>query len=572
MTLRPPGWLRGHVLFVCALVLGAAIRGVVVFAYRPALLYTDTFAYLNAARSLVLAPDRPIGYSFFMRPFVLGFDHLTTAMFAIALVQHLIGLGLAVAVYAFLRRRGLPGWGATLATLPLLLDPLELVLEHYVLSDMLFATFLVVAVLALFWNHRPGWAAVVVAGLLISFAQLVRGAGTFLPIVFLVALLCLRVPWRRVVAFVVAFALPVAAYAFAYHHEHGQFATTTQEPDFLYARIAPFVDCQDPTLHLSVQERQLCPTQPIGERPNTNQYRWDTTLSPLYKVKPLAGEAHERFVSSFDKAVMRAQPVAYAKAVLADVGRGFAPTRTEQVPGYPSQYWLFQDDYWIGPIDQSAGIHDPVMQQVSARRGAATFLTHYRTYVYVPGPLSALLLLLGLVATLGFGRSRWSGDRVLIGTMTCSCVLVLATSAALSSLSWRYQLPQITLAPMAGALAIAALVRGRAPGAPEPLPPVRPLDRGAALLARLPLTGRWKAAVQRATHSGLAPTLVAVGLGLLAAVMITLGGVASGYFRLGPAALVGLVVGVVVAVLLVVGRRRSARDTRTEPASVPSEV
>lgn len=549
-------WPGRHVLFGCALVAGIVLRAVVIYAYRPALLYTDTFAYLSSARSLETLPERPIGYSFFLRPFVVGFHDLATAFTAVQIVQHVIGLVLAVAMYAFLRRRGLPGWGATLATLPVLLDPLELVMEHYVLTDFLFAAFLVGAVLALFWDHRPGWTAVVVAGVLISFATVVRGAGTFLAIAFVVALLFLRVPWRRIVAFLVAFAVPVAAYSVLFLVQHGQFATTTQGPEFLYARLAPIVDCHDPSLHLTSAEEPLCPAQPIGERKNTNQFRWDVN-SPLVTVPTPPGESREQFLSGFNKAVLRAQPLAYAEEVLRDFGRGFAPTRTEQVPGYPSSYWLFADNYWIGPIDQEAGVTDPIMNHVSARPGAARFLTHYRTYVYLPGPLAALLLLLGIVATLGFGRSRWSGNRVLIGTVTGSCLLVLLTGAALSSLSWRYQLPQITLVPMAGALAIAALVRGPAAGTPEPMPPVRPLDRGAALLSRLPLP-----------IARVSTTLVAACVGLVTAVLVTAGALGSGYLRVGAAAAVGLPVGVIVAVFLLVGRARLVRED-ARAADVP---
>lgn len=557
-------WLGRHALFGCALVLGIAIRAVVIDAYRPALLYTDTFAYLSSARSLSLLPERPVGYSFFLRPFVLGFHDLTTAFAAVQIVQHVIGLALAIAVYAFLRRRGLPGWGATLGALPLLLDPLELALEHYILSDLLFAAFVVSAVLAIFWDHRPGWAAVTAAGLLIGFATIVRGAGTFLAVVFVVALLFLRVPWRRLVGFLVAFAIPVAAYSFAYLYQHGQFTTSGAGADFLYARIAPFIDCDDPSVHLTSQQRQLCPTQPIGQRPNTNQFRWDLT-SPLVTVPTPPGETHEQFVGRFNKLLIRAQPVPFATAVLKDVGRGFAPTRTEQVPGYPSEYWLFQPDYWIGPIDQSAGITDPVLHQVSVGPTAARFLARYRTYVYLPGPLAALLLLLGLIAALGFGRSRLCGNRVLIGTASGACLLVLGTDAALSSFSWRYQLPQIALVPMVGALAIAALVRGRAEGAPDPLPQLRPLDRGAALLARLPLPEGARTAWERATGSGLAQGVVAAGLGLAAAVLVMVGAIGSGYLRIGTAAVIGLVAGVVVAALLVVGRARAVRARAARP-------
>ena len=142
---RAESWLRLHALFLAALALGVAIRGVVTVAYRPALLFPDTRSYLQHAEDASLSPVRPSGYSLFLRPFVLLTDSLTP----IQVVQHAMGLLLAVACYMFLLRRGLPRWGATAAVVPLLLDPLQLVLEHYILSDLLFEVMLVLACLAL---------------------------------------------------------------------------------------------------------------------------------------------------------------------------------------------------------------------------------------------------------------------------------------------------------------------------------------------------------------------------------------------------------------------------------------
>jgi hypothetical protein len=183
-----------HLAFLVALLAGVVLRLVVIAAYRPALVFFDTTGYLRDALHPELGTLRPIGYSLSLWP-LLKLSH--DAIGPIAVVQHLIGLALAVACYVFLLRRGLPPWAATLATLPLLLDPLQLVLEHYVLSDVLFEALLVAACLTMLWRPRPGFALLVVSGLAVGSTALVRGAGSFLLVVFVVAVLCLRLGWAR---------------------------------------------------------------------------------------------------------------------------------------------------------------------------------------------------------------------------------------------------------------------------------------------------------------------------------------------------------------------------------------
>ena len=66
----------------------------------------------------------------------------------------------------------------------------------------------------------------------------------------LVAVVCLRVGWVKVVAFGIAAMLPIAVYATAYHSKYGVYALSQSGSRFLYARLAPLVHCHDPQLHL----------------------------------------------------------------------------------------------------------------------------------------------------------------------------------------------------------------------------------------------------------------------------------------------------------------------------------
>ncbi|MGN6636866.1 MAG: hypothetical protein ACTHJ6_15610 [Oryzihumus sp.] len=541
--------IRSHLPFLIALLGGVVLRVVVSFAYHPAIIATDSYAYLDVH----LGRMRPFGYSLLLWPLRELAPH-TVAPIPVA--QHLLGLGLAVGCYVFLVRRGLPGWGATLAVLPVLYDPLQLVLEHYVMSDVVFEALLVAGCLLVLWRPRPLVWAVALAGLAVGSSALVRGAGTFLVVVFVVALLCLRVGWVKVVVFVVGAAVPVAAYAAAYHAKWGVYATSQGGPLFLYGQLAPIVRCHDPQLHLPPYEKVLCPARPVSERPDSEYYTWEMKPDAVSRVHPPRGMTQLQAVSDFDKRVIRAQPRVFASQTFVALVEGFSPVRTTQAAGHDARSWLFQDHYW-----RSTAAGHP-----TADPGLASFMTSYRKVLWTPGPLLAGLLLVAGAAILGVGRARRSGDRVAIGLLAGTCVLTLLTCAALSGFSWRYQLPQLTLLPMAGALAVAVLVRGAAPGRPAPLPPLNLLERASRWLVRR------RPGPARADERGALTPLLAGAAGLVTAVAVAAVAVVSGWFRADTGAVVGLIAGLTVAVVLLVAHRgasSSARDAEATHSSGP---
>ncbi len=172
------------------LVLAAALRAIVFAAYHPALIFPDSVRYLQYAHNFAGAhwsvdALRQSGYSVLIIPVLLLHD-----LWIIPLVQHLVGLVTAVLVYAVLIRFGVRTWLAAVATIPVLFDPLELVLEQYVLADT-WTVFLVVAALAiLVWRReRPqethkenrGWLPAAACGLLLGVAVTFRGQELMLP-------------------------------------------------------------------------------------------------------------------------------------------------------------------------------------------------------------------------------------------------------------------------------------------------------------------------------------------------------------------------------------------------------
>ena len=250
---------REHVPFAVVLIVGAVLRWITWRAYRPALLFPDSHSYLQYARHLRVGFWQPSGYPIFLWPLV-RLEHPTV----IPLVQHLLGLAIAVLIYLVLRRRGVPSWGAALAAAPILLDPLQLIVEQYVLSDVLFEFLVCAAIVLLVWHRRPGWLALGGAGLLLGAASVTRSAGIFLVAVAVVGALTARVGWR-VVALVGTFCLSLGAYVVVHHATVGTYAVTDTGSRFLYARLAhSVVDC--PHLRLPDYERALCPAEPLGQR------------------------------------------------------------------------------------------------------------------------------------------------------------------------------------------------------------------------------------------------------------------------------------------------------------------
>src|SRR5690625_594940 len=140
-TVRPPVLLRAarrHWLLSLVLVAGVVLRVLTWFAYQPALLYIDTFRYLE--NLVELSPDQlnPIGYSVILSPLLLGVNLST-----VAAVQHALGVGIALALYVLALRHGVSRWLAAVVAAVVLLDGSQLQIEQNILSEVWFQALLV---------------------------------------------------------------------------------------------------------------------------------------------------------------------------------------------------------------------------------------------------------------------------------------------------------------------------------------------------------------------------------------------------------------------------------------------
>jgi Glycosyl transferase family 2 len=455
--------IRRHRPFLVLLALGVLLRVLVMIGYRPAIFYIDSFAsYLSVLTTLDPTGEDPIGYVVYLLRPTLAIGNFTL----LVTVQHLLGIGMAVAGYLLLRRKGAGRWLAALAVAPVLLDGYQAQIEHNVMADPLFEALLVAALVTLAWPDRPGWVGVVVAGLLLGLSATVRQVGEVMIVPVVLYLLVAGGRWWRRAAFagaaVLAFAVPVAGYATYYHGFTGTYALSKVTGDALYGRVAGFVDCAG--LALPDEERILCPAEPRGQRYGPEFYAHDEH-SPIFALQKRIGDRAYEVARDFAMRAIRHQPVDFAAAVGADGVKVLSWARVDFTPEDPSiERWRYQTEFptypdliTLGSITNMArnyGDPDPRMVPWIG----AVLRGYQLTVGYTPGPVLALAAILALVG--GWRRREaWlflaAGAAVLLG-------------ADVAEFSWRYQLPGYLLLPLAGALGLVGLRRPAPAPFPEP--------------------------------------------------------------------------------------------------------
>ncbi len=260
---------------------------------------------------------------------------------------------------------------------------------------------------------------------------------------------------------------------------HGEWNFTTFSGAFLYGRVADFASCQG--LNLPAYEKPLCPTQPAALR-NADFYTWNPQ-SPQWTFHPPAGMSRDAVVRDFSLRILRHQPLAYADAAARDFLYGFSPVRGAGPEKYSPAYLQFHT--YTRPDRQAyASIAALGYQPPAVRPGLAAFLTDNGRWLYLPGPVFAAGLVLGLGGLVasqvrrgaskdrrgaskdrrgaskdrrGASKDRRIRDAGLL--FTASAVLVLIPPAAFATFDWRYQLPQLSLIPVAAVLGAAAIGR-----------------------------------------------------------------------------------------------------------------
>jgi hypothetical protein len=451
--------VREHWLFAILVVCGTALRVVVLLAYQQALIFPDSERYLQYAHNFIIGqwvPDwlRTSGYSFLLIPAVLA-RNLTS----VVTVQHLLGLAAAVLIYVTLIHFGARRWLAALATVPVLFDPLQLDLEQYILTDVTATFLLLVALVVLVWKREAiGKVAPAVAGLLIAVAALVRESDLLMMIPALLYLAVVIRPRRRLAGraalMLVGCLIPLLAYVGWFNSWFGTFNLVTYNSEFLYGRIAQFAECTG--LPLPSYEQHLCPQQPPAQR-NPDFYMW-AKQSPQVTLKPTDGLSKGQIINDFDWRIIKHQPLTYLKVVGNDVLYSFSPVRGDGPEKYPTKYHDFHPFFpGTNDKDEMAALRAYSGSGPRVQPALADFLTGYGRDFYVPGPLLAAGLVLGLAGMAGIGRGRRSRLRGPCLLFTLGTIFAVVPPFIIATFDWRYELPQFYLIPIAAVLGLMAM-------------------------------------------------------------------------------------------------------------------
>jgi len=442
----------GHRLFIIVLTPAVLLRIDAELGYQWHAWFNDSFEYVQNTVNFQLDPTRVSGYSIWLK--ILQPLH-TYAV--VTILQHLMGLAIAVMIYALARHRfGAPAWLATLATVPVLYDGFEIELEHLIMADVPFLFLLTLAVTLLLWDPVPSMRRCVLIGALLGLAEILRSVGLPLLAVFAVYMIIRRISWRKVAATIAVCVLPVFAYAGLFYVEHGQFAMTNSTGVFLYSRVMTFADCAK--MKVPVNELSLCTTVPPALRPISQSYVW-TAESPLGRFPPSKfSPVPNQLAEDFAIRAIKAQPLSYAKAVFADTWRVFAwqryvfpnaQTYDEYVFGYHATPIPSWNKAHLGPYDSYAAAYvhgNPDTQVVSP---FANVIRGYQRYVWLPGTVYGLILLVGLGGIVLAWR-RFGGEALLPWTISLALIVIPAATA---EFDYRYVLVAVPFACLAAAIA-----------------------------------------------------------------------------------------------------------------------
>jgi hypothetical protein len=451
--------VRRHWLAITLLTAGLVLRLLAQLAYRPALFYIDTPRYLL---SQTQGMD-PVSYEGPLRAILLvaNFD-------AVAAVQHLLGLAMAVVIYLVLRRRGIASWLSALAIAPVLLDAYQLQIEQTVMPDVWFEALIVAGLAILLWPPRASWRGVVAAGLVLGTSATVAQVGEALLLPAVIYLLVLGGGWRRALrraaVLCLAFAAPILAYSAGNYAITGNFFLSHTGVTSFYGRTAAAADCA--TIRLPAAERGMCPTRAQATHgPDWLEYNDGSPIRPYY-ADPARIAQTDRLISDFSHRVLTQQPLLAAYGH--DVVKLFMLRPATGAGDTPIARWQFQTTFpYFPPHSSRAAVTAEVGRfgggTPAVWRPVATFLRSYQLDGgYPPGPLLAVLALAGLAGSLALLRRRMDPET---RRSALACLLFFASGvfvllvSDLFEFSWRYQLPAlVTLAP-AGALGIGVIRR-----------------------------------------------------------------------------------------------------------------
>jgi len=225
-----------------------------------------------------------------------------------------------------------------------------------------------------------------------------------------------------------------------------------------------FADCAK--MSVPADELWLCTTVPPDQRPIAQLYIW-AAVSPLDRYPPPKFvPVVNKLAEAFAIRAVEAQPLDYARVVFDDTWRVFAWDRhifpnAQTYDEYeflatapPIPTW---DNAHLGPYHSYAAAYvqgNPETQVVSP---FAALIRVYQEYVWLPGTVYGLILLIGLGGIAAAWR-RLGGEALLPWTISLAMIIVPAATA---QFDYRYVLPAVPFACLAAVIAFSPGTAGR---------------------------------------------------------------------------------------------------------------
>lgn len=309
-------------------VAGCIVRIVVMLTYSTSVFLFqngDSIRYARiplAGASTGLFSDiaSPAGY-----PLFLAFlREISAAMPLTVVVQHCVGIGTALLLYAAARRFGAPKGAAAIPAAVVLLSGDQIFLEHVLLTESLWAFLISAGLYTLVRANaarrtHEGW--LIACGVALAAATTVREVSAPLVIVaaFWAAVVLHQGVVRRLRAGLVVIGSAMVAiliYAGIAHLGNGNTGLVKLRGFQLYGRVAQFADCTKFTPPAGT--RVLCQQIPPAERPGPQYYLYADS-SPLRRhVKRRFSDA---LLGTFARRAILHQPRAYVGAVVEEFRR-----------------------------------------------------------------------------------------------------------------------------------------------------------------------------------------------------------------------------------------------------------
>jgi hypothetical protein len=449
------------------------LRAVTQIAYEPALLFIDSKKYIFGTdfTNTVWGAFDPLGYSLLVLRPVLMFAGLAYA----ALLQHVLGMAMAGALYVLMLRRGLARWLAALAVAPVLLDAYQLNAEQTIMPDVLFEALLVAGIVLLLWRPRPALALVILGGLALGASGTVRQVGEALIAPALIYVVVAARGWRTrllhgaVLTF--CFALPLVGYmGYSAVILHYGFELSNMGDAYLYGRTAHAADCA--TLKIPASERPLCPSAPVSATLGVDGLV-NTKTAPRVLYQPVNIQLGQLIDTlpmqrALAYSVLRQQPLRVAGDIARDSVKTFALTRNTEQGDTPIARWQFQIGYPYYPPGITRHGGNSASRVFAQAGGGGYARVHWRADAvlrdyqlhggYTPGPVFLLGLLAGIAGIFTLRRRRDPG-LALACVLITGCAVAVLLGADLYEFSWRYQLPALVTLPIVGAFGATALAR-----------------------------------------------------------------------------------------------------------------